>query len=205
VVAMRQSASDRVRTREVFIGPPGGLGVYGDYSACFGICNCINANHENGVRHFFCTVTFLKGGSPNRPTTFLANFFNYFLNLFLPRAARPTKPVPIRIIVADSGTDDIPKLSAKAASGRSNKTHKINAAILSYPFKFRKCTTAYAFFHENFKLPMSLSTTVLAVWFLISRRSINWPPVFRRSSHTKKSLKIVIELQFSASPSHVAW
>jgi hypothetical protein len=57
---MRQSASDKVRMREVFIRPTGGLGVYGDYSAGFGICNGINANHENGVRHFFYTVTFVN-------------------------------------------------------------------------------------------------------------------------------------------------
>jgi hypothetical protein len=72
---MRQSASDRVRMREVFIEPPCGLGVYGDYSACFGICNGINANHENGVRHFY-TVTFVnkKRGQTEWPGLFSCEF-----------------------------------------------------------------------------------------------------------------------------------
>jgi hypothetical protein len=77
-VAMRQSASDRVRMLEVFIKPPGGFGVYGDCSVCFGICNGINANHENGVRHFFYTVTFVnkKRARPNGPAPSRANCFN---------------------------------------------------------------------------------------------------------------------------------
>jgi hypothetical protein len=45
VVAMRQSRSDRVRIPEVFIMPPDR--VYGDCSAGLGICNGMNANHEN--------------------------------------------------------------------------------------------------------------------------------------------------------------
>jgi hypothetical protein len=75
-----------------------------------------------------------KGVRPNDPTPSHANVFNYLLNLFLPRAARPTKPVPIRIIVADSGTDDIPTLSAKAASGASKKMHTNNAVVLIFLF-----------------------------------------------------------------------
>lgn len=47
VVAMRQRASDRVRMLEVFIMPLGGFGVYGNCSAGLGICNDMNASHEN--------------------------------------------------------------------------------------------------------------------------------------------------------------
>jgi hypothetical protein len=75
-----------------------------------------------------------KGVRPDGPTPSQANFLNYFLNLFLPRAARPTRLAPIRIIVADSGTDDIPPLSAKAASGDSKKTHTNNAVVLIFLF-----------------------------------------------------------------------
>jgi hypothetical protein len=128
---MRQSASDRARMLEVFIRLPVRLGVYCDYSACFGICNGINANHENGVRHFFYTVTFVnkKKVRPNGPTSSRANFFNYSLNFFPPRIARPIKPTPIRSNVDGSATDDILTSSAKAVSGRSNKPHNSNEAI----------------------------------------------------------------------------
>jgi hypothetical protein len=85
-----------------------------------------------------------KWGRPNGPTPSRATFFNYFLNLFLPRAARPTKPAPIRIIVADSGTDDIPPLSAKAASGDSKKTHTNNAVVLIFLF-----ISVYPLLHIN--------------------------------------------------------
>jgi len=60
----------------------------------------------------------LTGSTPSR-----ANFFNYFLNFFLPMKARPIMPTPIRSSVDASGTDDIPTLSAKAVSGESKKTN----------------------------------------------------------------------------------
>jgi hypothetical protein len=63
-----------------------------------------------------------------------ANFFNYFLNFFLPRKARPIMPTPIRSSVDASGTDDIPTLSAKAVSGKSKKTNKKDAANSSLSF-----------------------------------------------------------------------
>ena len=89
------------------------------------------ANHENGVRHFFYTLTFVnkKRVSPNGPASSHANFFNYSLNFFPPRIARPIKPTPIRSSFDGSETDDIITLSAKAVRGRSNKTHNSSAAI----------------------------------------------------------------------------
>jgi hypothetical protein len=70
-----------------------------------------------------------KGVRPNGPASSRANFFNHSLNFFPPRIDRPIKPTPIRSSVDGSEADDIITPSAKAVSGRSNKTHNSNEAI----------------------------------------------------------------------------
>jgi hypothetical protein len=45
-----------------------------------------------------------KMGWAERPNPFSFRSLNYFLNLLLPNAASPIKPIPSNIIVAGSGT-----------------------------------------------------------------------------------------------------
>jgi len=80
------------------------------------------------------TIRPVGGAEPGRltpgngPASSRANFFNYYLNFFPPRIARPIKPTPIRSNVDGSAVDDILTSSAKAVSGRSNKPHNSNEA-----------------------------------------------------------------------------